>query len=96
MVSKICSFGLDGADGYALSVKDTGVGIAKDDLTHLFERFYRVDKSRSTDAGGTGLGLSIAKDIIDEHYGKIVVDSEPGKGTTVTIRLPKDTRISNS
>lgn len=87
---------LDGADGYALSVKDTGVGIAKDDLTHLFERFYRVDKSRSTDAGGTGLGLSIAKDIIDAHNGKIEVDSEPGKGTTVTIRLPKDTRISNS
>ncbi len=83
-------------DNYKISVSDTGVGIPEEDLEHLFERFYRVDKSRSTNAGGTGLGLSIAKDIIDAHNGTINVDSTFGEGTTVTIILPKDTRISNN
>ena len=78
---------------YKINVTDNGVGIAKEDIPHLFERFYRVDKSRSTDAGGTGLGLSIAKDIIDAHNGKILVDSTPKKGTSVTIVLPVDTRV---
>lgn len=81
---------------YKISVKDTGVGIPEEDLEHLFERFYRVDKSRSTNAGGTGLGLSIAKDIIDAHNGTINVESVFGEGTTVSIVLPKDTRISNN
>ena len=79
---------------YKISVADTGVGIPKEDLEHLFERFYRVDKSRSTEAGGTGLGLSIAKDIIDAHNGTISVDSVFGEGTTVTIVLPKTTTLS--
>ena len=79
---------------YRICVSDTGVGIPKEDLQHIFERFYRVDKSRSTDAGGTGLGLSIAKDIIDAHGGEITMDSEYGKGTTVIITLPRDSRIS--
>jgi len=83
-------------DNYKISVSDTGVGIPEEDLEHLFERFYRVDKSRSTNAGGTGLGLSIAKDIIDAHNGTISVDSVFGEGTTVSIVLPKDTRISNN
>ena len=77
---------------YKISVSDSGVGIPKEDLEHIFERFYRVDKSRSTDAGGTGLGLSIAKDIIDAHGGNIAIDSQYGEGTTVTITLPVDTR----
>lgn len=81
---------------YKISVSDTGVGIPEEDLKHLFERFYRVDKSRSTNAGGTGLGLSIAKDIIDAHNGTIEVDSVFGEGTTVSIILPKDTRIANN
>ena len=81
---------------YKISVSDTGVGLPEEDLEHLFERFYRVDKSRSTNAGGTGLGLSIAKDIIDAHNGTINVDSVFGEGTTVSIILPKDTRISNN
>ena len=80
-------------DMYAISVTDTGVGIPGEDLEHIFERFYRVDKSRSTDAGGTGLGLSIAKDIIDAHGGDISINSEYGKGTTVVITLPKDSRL---
>lgn len=82
-------------DCYKISVSDNGVGIPKEDIDHLFERFYRVDKSRSTDAGGTGLGLSIAKDIVQAHNGNIQVQSTFGKGTTVIITLPKDTRVGN-
>jgi len=70
-----------------LEVKDTGIGISRENLDHLFERFYRVDKSRSRGGGGTGLGLSIAKSIAEQHGGKITVESEAGKGSTFTAWL---------
>lgn len=71
------------ADSVILTVEDTGVGIKTEDLPHIFDRFYRADKSRVRD--GSGLGLSIAKTIVEAHNGKISVKSEPGVGTTFTI-----------
>ena len=72
-----------------IEVKDTGIGIAKEDIPHIFNRFYRVDKSRSKiNVPGFGLGLSLAKRIIEMHKGRVEVISEVGKGTTFIIRLP--------
>ncbi|SHI93208.1 heavy metal sensor kinase [Geosporobacter subterraneus DSM 17957] len=71
-----------------LEVTDTGQGIPKEDLTHVFDRFYRADKSRTKESGGHGLGLSIAKLIVDKHEGKIEIDSTLQAGTTVRITLP--------
>lgn len=71
-----------------IKVADSGVGIPEDCVEHIFERFYRVDKARSRDIGGTGLGLAISKNIIVMHKGIINVYSEPGKGTTFTVRVP--------
>lgn len=71
-----------------ICVRDTGVGISKEHLPRLFERFYRVDKGRSRKQGGTGLGLSIVKHIVELYRGKIVVDSEVGIGSTFTVQLP--------
>lgn len=79
--------GSDGSNVW-MSVKDTGIGIPKEDLPRIFDRFYRVDKARSRASGGTGLGLSIAQDIIKKHNGSIEVDSELGAGTTMTVILP--------
>ncbi len=70
-----------------ITVQDFGQGIPSDEITHIFEPFYRVDKSRSKKTGGYGLGMSLVKKIIDLHSGKIEIDSEPGRGTTVRIRL---------
>jgi heavy metal sensor kinase len=68
-----------------LAIADTGIGIAAEDLPHIFERFYRADKSRSNASGRTGLGLAICKAIIDAEDGNIEVSSQPGQGTTFTI-----------
>ena len=71
-----------------LEISDTGVGIPAEDVEHVFDRFYRVDKARSRDTGGTGLGLSIVQQIIRLHAGSVTVQSEQGKGTTFTVQLP--------
>ena len=68
-----------------LSVQDTGIGIPKNQQERIFERFYRIDKSRSRETGGTGLGLAIVKHIAEIHDADITVDSEPGKGTCITV-----------
>jgi signal transduction histidine kinase len=73
-----------------ISVADTGEGIAAADLVKIFERFYRVDKSRTRATGGTGLGLTIAKRLVEAHGGNIEVRSEPGQGSTFTFILPLD------
>ena len=78
-------------DGKAfVSVADTGIGIAPEHQSRIFERFYRVDKSHSKASGGTGLGLSIVKHAVQYHHGTVELQSEEGKGTTIRILLPKE------
>lgn len=78
-----------------ISIADTGTGIPPSDLPHIFNRFYRVDKSRTREAGGTGLGLAIAKWIAEAHHGELSVNSEVGVGTTFILQLPLHSSIDN-
>ena len=75
--------------GAALTVRDTGIGIPPEYQSRVFERFFRVDKSRSKASGGTGLGLSIVKHIVQYHRGTIDLQSEPGRGTVISVTLPQ-------
>ncbi len=77
-----------GDGGVELAVSDTGIGIAREHIARLTERFYRVDGSRSRETGGTGLGLSIVKHVVQRHGGRLEIDSEPGRGSTFRILLP--------
>lgn len=77
------------AENIVLSVRDTGIGIPKEQQERIFERFYRVDKSHSKEVGGTGLGLSIVKHAAKLHDAKITLESEVGKGTEITVIFPK-------
>ena len=87
--SIVLSAELEGDEGLAISVIDDGIGIDAADLPHVFDRFYRTDRSRSRGIGGTGLGLAITRAIVEAHGGTIAVASDgPGQGITVTIRLP--------
>lgn len=75
-------------DSVYLSVADSGIGIPAEDLDKIFDRFYRVDKARSRETGGTGLGLSIARELVQNHAGRITVDSKLGEGSTFTVFFP--------
>ena len=83
-------------DGPKISVSDTGIGIPEEHQERIFERFYRVDKSHSKERGGTGLGLSIVKHGAILHGAKVTVSSEPGKGTKIEIRFPKEKKMKKA
>ena len=77
----------DGADAL-LEVRDTGIGIAPEDLPRVFTRFWRGEKSRSRDTGGAGIGLAIVKELVQAHGGEVTVESTPGEGSAFRVSLP--------
>ncbi|WMT39063.1 HAMP domain-containing sensor histidine kinase [Paenibacillus sp. D2_2] len=77
-----------GDEGAKVIIADSGVGISKEDIPYIFDRFYKADKSRNRDAGGSGLGLSIVRKIVDIHQGQISVESQPDQGTQFTVFIP--------
>jgi two-component system, OmpR family, sensor histidine kinase SenX3 len=82
--------GLSSRDGIAqVTITDQGIGIESENQERIFERFYRVDPARSRSTGGTGLGLSIVKHVVSNHGGEVALWSQPGKGSTFTVRLPE-------
>lgn len=85
--------GISDGKYFTLTVTDNGTGIPEEDLPHIFERFYRVEKARTSDKGGTGLGLAIAKEIAEAHGGTITITSKLNVGTTVNIYLPQKAKF---
>lgn len=88
-----CSIKIDifeNKDSAGFSISDNGIGIAKEELPYIFERFYRADKSRNRATGGTGIGLAIVKSIVEAHGGRVSVDSTIGEGSTFIVTLPKE------
>ncbi len=81
-------------DGCMTTVSDTGVGISKEDLPRIFDRFYRSDEARKREGGGHGLGLSIARIIVLSHGGRITVRSKPGAGTSFSMFFPEKTKAT--
>ena len=75
-------------NSFTISVQDEGEGIPEEDIPHIFDRFYRVDKSRTRATGGKGIGLAVAKEIVELHNGSILVTSKLGVGTNFIIKLP--------
>ncbi len=88
--------GYSGADRVFVSVRDNGIGIPEEDQPRLFERFYRVEKARTSETGGTGLGLAIAKELVEAHGGRIVLRSKLDVGTLVLIELPVETKLKST
>ena len=85
----------DSGDSVRISVIDNGIGISKEAQPHIFERFYRADKSRTSGRAGTGIGLAIVDKIVKEHKGRVFVKSELGKGTTISFTVKKGAQNTN-
>jgi signal transduction histidine kinase len=77
-------------DNVQIDIIDTGIGIPAEDVEHVFEEFFRAGNARKSEKDGTGLGLSIVKQIVEQHGGKISVESQEGQGTKFTVIIPKD------